>query len=220
VPLLLIDLDDSLIDRGAGLRRWAEIFCERHGLGDRVDWIVEADRRGYAPRPEFHAALRERFALADTVDELAERYDAEYPELAIAPAPNALALLSRLRREGWKVGVVTNGRLLQERKLAAAGLADLVDTCCISEVEGVRKPDARIFELAAERCGETLDGAWMAGDNPDADLRGAHALGLSTIWFRHGRDWVEPDFEPTLVVDTLEQALARLAGAATAEPGA
>jgi len=211
VPLLLIDLDDSLIDRSAGLRLWAEGFCERHGLGDQVDWIAEIDGRGYTPRLDFHIALRERFGLDETAEELAQRYDDEYPELAQRPSARALALLARLREAGWRIGVVTNGRALQTRKIAAAGLADLIDACCVSGVDGARKPDRAIFELAAERCGEPLEGAWMAGDNPDADMRGAHALGLRTIWFRHGRDWVEPDFEPTLVVDSLEEALGHLA---------
>jgi len=212
VPLLLIDLDDSLIDRSAGLRLWAEGFCARHGLGDEIDWIVEADGRGYTPRLDFHIALRERFGLEATAEELAQRYDDEYPELAQRPSDRSLALLTQLRAAGWRIGVVTNGRALQERMIAAAGLSGLIDACCVSGVDGARKPDRAIFELAAARCGEPLAGAWMAGDNPDADMRGAHALGLSTIWFRHGREWVEPDFEPTLVVDSLEEALAHLAG--------
>ena len=211
MPLLLIDLDDTLIDRTAGLRRWAQRFCGEYELGDEVEWILEADGRGYTPRRDFHDAIRRRFVLRATVEELAERYDADYPEFAVAPSAEARVLLERLRREGWRVGVVTNGRPLQARKLAAAGLEELVDACCISEVEGVRKPDRRLFERAAALCGLPLTGAWMAGDNPNADMRGAHALGLHTIWFRLGRDWEEPDFTPTLAVDSLEEALAHLA---------
>jgi HAD superfamily hydrolase (TIGR01549 family) len=211
VPLLLIDLDDSLVDRTAALHVWAARFCAEHGLGDEVAWIVETDRQGYRPRGEFHAAIRERFGLEATAGELAARYDAEYPELFESPSAAALALLAELRASGWRIAVVTNGRALQERKLAAAGLDSLVDACCISEVEGVRKPDARIFEIAAERCGLPLAGAWMAGDNPVADIGGAHALGLRTIWFRRGRDWTEEGFEPTVSADSLEEALGHLA---------
>jgi putative hydrolase of the HAD superfamily len=210
-PLLLIDLDDSLIDRRGSFRAWARGFCAGHGRDGELDWLIAQDRNGYAARDELFALVRERFGLADTVDELKERYREEHPRHTIPPPAEALARLDRLRATGWRVGVVTNGHPVQLAKLAAAGLADRVDACIVSEIEGVRKPDPRIFRLAAERCGASLDGAWMAGDNPDADLRGAHALGLDTIWFRLGRTWAEPDFEPTLAVDSLEEALAHLA---------
>jgi putative hydrolase of the HAD superfamily len=210
-PLLLIDLDDSLIDRSGSFAAWARGFCAECGRDGDLDWLIEQDRNGYADRGELFALVRERFGLAETVDELLERYREEHPRHTIPPSPEALERLELLRASGWRVGVVTNGHPVQLVKLAAAGLTERVDACVVSEIAGVRKPDPRIFRLAAERCGASLDGAWMAGDNPDADLRGAHALGLRTIWFRLGRTWTEQDFEPTLAVDSLEEALAHLA---------
>jgi len=210
MPLLLIDLDDTLIDRRAGFRNWARDFCARYGPGDEVAWLEEIDAFGYTPREEFFALVRDRFSLTETLAELLAGYDDEYPTYALPPDDRALELLHELRSKGWRIGVVTNGRSLQFRKLEAAGLTGLIDTCCISGIEGVRKPDPLIFELAAERCGEPLTGAWMAGDNPQADIGGAHALGLETIWFRHGRDWAEPSFAPTFQVDALAEALAHL----------
>jgi putative hydrolase of the HAD superfamily len=212
VPLLLVDLDDTLIDRRGSFRNWATDFCARRGLGDEVAWLVEVDRYGYTPREELLARACERFSLAEAVDELVGEYRREYPTYALPPSPEALALLRGLRANGWRIGVVTNGHQTQSRKLEAAGVAELIDTCCVSEIEGVRKPDAAIFERAAECCGLPLAGGWMAGDNPEADIRGAHALGLQTIWFRHDREWEAADFAPTLVVDSLEEALAHLAG--------
>ncbi len=211
MPLLLIDLDDTLIDRRAGFRNWAHDFCARRGIDvGAVPWLEEIDAFGYTPREEFLARIRDRFSLTETLAELLADYDEEYPTYALPPGDRALELMRKLRAKGWRIGVVTNGRNLQSRKLDAAGLTGLVDTCCVSGVEGVRKPDPRIFELAAERCGEPLAGGWMAGDNPQADIGGADALGLGTIWFRHGRDWDEPSFAPTLQVDTLEEALGHL----------
>jgi putative hydrolase of the HAD superfamily len=211
MPLLLIDLDDSLVDRRAGFGVWAERFCAEHELGDSTDWLREIDADGYTPREEFFARIVDRFGLEATVDALLARYRDEYPRCIPAPSTRAFELLARLRSRGWKIGIVTNGVHTQGEKLALTGLAQAVDACCISGVEGIRKPDPRIFRLAAERCGTTLDGAWMAGDNPHADIGGAHALGLHTIWFRLGRTWAERDFSPTLSVDTLEEALDHLA---------
>jgi len=212
MPLLLADLDDTLIDRRGSFRDWAETFCTRHGLdADEVPWLVELDAYGYTPREEVFTRIRERFFFAEPVDQLVAAYRDEYPSFARPPGEEAIALLRGLRAGGWRIGVVTNGHPVQLRKLEVTGLAPLVDACCVSELEGVRKPEPAIFERAAGRCGEPLAGAWMIGDNPVADIGGADALGLSTIWLRHGRDWEEPRFAPTLAVDTLEEALAHLA---------
>ena len=212
MPLLLADLDDTLLDRRGSFRDWAETFCTRHGLdADEVPWLVELDAYGYTSREEVFTRVRERFYFAEPVDALVAAYREEYPTFARPPSAEAVALLSGLRSRGWRIGVVTNGHPVQFRKLEVAGLDTLVDTCCVSELEGVRKPDPAIFERAAERCGEPLAGAWMIGDNPQADIGGAHALGLSTIWLRHGREWEEPAFGPTLAVDSLEAVLAHLA---------
>ena len=73
------------------------------------------------------------------------------------------------RAKGWSLSVVTNGdATVQGRKATAAGLDELVDAVCISGALGVRKPERRIFELAAERAGAALDNGWMIGDNPEA----------------------------------------------------
>lgn len=78
---------------------------------------------------------------------------------------------------------MTNGdAAVQAAKIAAAGLDPLVDGICISGAEGVAKPHREIFDLAALRCGADLVGGWMIGDNPLADVQGAHQAGLNSVW--------------------------------------
>jgi len=103
---------------------------------------------------------------------------------------------------------VTNGDgRSQGAKIEAAGLADLVDACCISGTEGFWKPAPELFAIAAERCGADLEGGWMIGDNPTADIGGAVACGLQTVWMRHGRLWPpELDYRPTGEADSFAEA--------------
>ena len=71
---------------------------------------------------------------------------------------------------------------------------------------GVRKPDPRIFEIAAARCGETLTGAWMVGDS-EADIVGARRAGVSSIWLHRGRIWPRDDLRPRRTASDLPEAL-------------
>jgi FMN phosphatase YigB (HAD superfamily) len=50
--------------------------------------------------------------------------------------------------------------------LRLGGAHDLVDSVVLSYVEGVQKPDPRIFELACERIGIKPTDALMIGDSP------------------------------------------------------
>ena len=51
-----------------------------------------------------------------------------------------------------KLAVITNGlEVRQQRKMDALGITTWFDAILISEVEGVKKPDAEIFERAATR---------------------------------------------------------------------
>jgi putative hydrolase of the HAD superfamily len=207
VGLLLCDLDNTLVDRGAAFRRWATAFAAGHGHGDElVAWLVEIDGDGFGPRPEFFVRIHERLGLASSVDDLVADYYRDFlPQFRTDD--DVRAALGRARAAGWRLAIVTNGPPTQLDKIHHAGLDDLVDVWCISDVEGTRKPDARLLELAAERTGVALAHAWMIGDNPDADVGAAVAAGIRSVWLRHGRSWPRDDFAPTAVADTFGEAV-------------
>jgi putative hydrolase of the HAD superfamily len=66
-----------------------------------------------------------------------------------------------------------------------------VDIVLISEQEQVRKPDPRIFIRAAEGLGMRTQECVFVGDNPQADICGAHQVGMKTVWYAHGAFWPE-----------------------------
>ncbi|MFF3445327.1 HAD family hydrolase [Streptosporangium sp. NPDC002721] len=151
--LALFDLDNTLIDLDEAFQAWAEEFTKEHGLErEAVDWLLALDRAGFPHREIFFGKVRERFALPDTVEELWGRYRRRMPHL-VHCRPEVLAGLSRLRASGWLVAIVTNGTAdNQLEKIRNTGLADAVDAWALSGVEGIRKPEARLFEIAAQRC--------------------------------------------------------------------
>ncbi|NUT39329.1 MAG: HAD family hydrolase [Thermoactinospora sp.] len=188
-PLALFDLDNTLIDRLDAFKLWAAEFARDRSLGPgAVEWLIALDADGSLPMDVFFARVRERFAQAESADELWRAYRARLPSLVSCP-PAVLAGLDRLRAAGWAVGIATNGMAdNQTGKIRRTGLAERVDGWAISGAEGVRKPEARLFEIAAERCGAGLAGGWMVGDDPVKDVAGGRGAGLRTIWIDRGMD--------------------------------
>jgi putative hydrolase of the HAD superfamily len=204
--LVLFDLDNTLIDRDAAYRLWAEEFAAARGLPPgAVDRLISLDGGGFTSREDVFGQAREGFSLTDPVEGLIEGYHREYPRHLTFPDGSRSGLRA-LRAAGWKVGIVTNGMHFQQRKLDAAGLIDEVDGVCISDLVGSWKPDPGIFEEAARRCGAELSG-WMVGDSGPADIRGGQAVGLRTIWLTRGRAWDLGEPWPDAGVNTVTQAV-------------
>lgn len=208
--LLLCDLDDTLLDRAGAFRAWAEGFVDGWGIPrTELAWLLEHDDDGYRDRPDFFASVRDRFDLPRTVTELQRDFYQVFPRLFRLDGAVEQAL-ARARGDGWRVAVVTNGSPAQEDKILATGLDGLVDTWCISAVEGCRKPEVRLLEIAAQRCGAPLATGWVVGDAPFADIGAAHAAGLPSVWMRRGRTWPRQDYAPTFEADTFAEAAARV----------
>ena len=205
-PLVLLDLDGTLVDRQRAFEDWARSFIAGIGAGPGdLDWLVEADRGGYRPRAELAAEIIRRLRPDVSEGELQERLQLGVVE-GIACYPGIPEALRELRGIGADLVLVTNGTVVQQTaKLERTGLGPLLDRVVISEEAGVKKPDPQIFALAVdgmERRAET----WMIGDHPTADIEGGRAAGFSTGWVSHGRPWPHP-WEPTLTATTTAELL-------------
>jgi putative hydrolase of the HAD superfamily len=204
VPLLLVDLDNTLIDRAGAFGRWAREFVSTRGdSAADAHWLVAADRDGLEPRERLAAMIGERFGLdgqagADLLAELRGGLVRQIvPDSAVTKA------LRGARAAGWVPFVVTNGTVeQQERKLRHTGLDREVAGWVISEGVGIRKPAPEIFRLAADRSGQSLDGAWMIGDSAEADIGGARSAGLPGVWLHRGRLWPLAAFQPCHMADS------------------
>ena len=135
---------------------------------------------------------------------------ATYPAKFTLDARVAKGLIA-LRENGWKLGIVTNGTTaVQHAKVDQVGLRAYVDFVLDSDSAGARKPDRRIFEVAAEGLGVELGPhGWMVGDNHANDIVGGHRAGLRTIWLPHRADQpvdeaVRPDHTCATVLDAME----------------
>nr|WTB12103.1 HAD family hydrolase [Streptomyces antimycoticus] len=202
-------MDGTLADRQSALSDAVTSLCRTHALTPAAErWLLTelADRANAAN----FARLRNTFDLAVPTAQLWQEY-IDLMAAAVTCRPEVLKGLAHLRAAAWTIGIVTNGASdIQRAKLAATGLADMVDGVAVSGDLEIRKPDPRLFELAASRCGMSLvGGGWMIGDNPAADIGGGHQAGLHTIWLR-GRPWPEDLTAAHHAVDDVTDAIAIL----------
>ncbi|NNE72171.1 MAG: HAD family hydrolase [Acidimicrobiales bacterium] len=207
MPLALFDLDNTLIDRVTPFKRWARAFAAQYDLPAAAEaWLIDADDGGAIHRDAFFDLVQKRFDLDESTAVFQAAYEREFPRFMRIDDETVLALQS-LRREGWRIGIVTNGPAMQTLKIEHCGLPALVDGWVVSLVDGVSKPDPAAFALAAERAGGSLDGAWMIGDSPGSDIGGAHRAGLSSIWLHRLREWELTEYQPTRVAFSCAEAV-------------
>jgi len=208
VPLVLIALDDTLLDRSGAFKLWAKGFLDEIGAPhDDVDWLLSVDADGLTPRWDLADLIRARYRLSipsiDIVEELKDGPQA-YEKLD----PLVGCALRIAADAGFVPVVVTNGPTdLQERRIRRTGLDRYVADWVISERAGVSKPNPRIFALAAQQVRMRLGSAWVVGDSPEADIGGAAAMGLPSVWLHRGRDWIDNRFAPTRAVGNVIQGL-------------
>lgn len=209
MPLLLLDLDNTLLDRAGPFRAWGERFLDRiNAPPDDIDWLLAIDADGLTDRWDVADAVRDRYALRIPSIELVEElHDGVVGHTRLDPL---VACALRIAGDaGWVPVVVSNGAVRQQdAMIRRTGLNRYVADWVISEEAGVSKPNPRIFALAAQRARMPLHGAWVVGDSPETDIGGAAAVGLPSVWLRRGRNWSDSRFAPTRMVDGLIAAVA------------
>jgi len=138
------------------------------------------ERLGFRATVEAQAdLLRDLLPAAERFD--ARRAAARFCADAVAVVNRNRPVLERLARR-YRLGVVSNFTGNLRPCLEELELLGLFAVTSDSAVLGSRKPDERIFRDTLAALGVGPEGAWMVGDNFEADIRPAHGLGLRTCW--------------------------------------
>jgi putative hydrolase of the HAD superfamily len=96
--------------------------------------------------------------------------------------------LRDLADAGLALGIVSNFEAWLEDLLGVLGVRDLFPVRVISGVEGIEKPDPRIYALALERADVAAADSVYVGDNPEFDVDPPSTLGMFTVLVdRRGR---------------------------------
>jgi putative hydrolase of the HAD superfamily len=84
----------------------------------------------------------------------------------------------------YKLGIVSNFAIPEcvDKLLEKHGLDKLFDVVVVSGAINKRKPSPEIFHKALEKLGVNAENAVFVGDTADADIIGAKAAGMKTIF--------------------------------------
>lgn len=204
------DFDGTLFDHHGAASTAVGLFLSslgaRPSAAARELWFAAEDaeyERWRAGLISFQEQRRRRLlavlpALGITVDEDPRRLDLLFAEYLSAyraawrAFPDVLDVLASLRRQGLRLGILTNGSEEQQLdKLKVTGLYDAVDVICISEKIGVQKPSREAFEILAEKLDVAPSECLFIGDNPRQDIAGARAAGMQARLIERYREGSE-----------------------------
>jgi putative hydrolase of the HAD superfamily len=139
------------------------------------------------------------------ISEAAQRHlDAWTPH--IRHHDDAVAALTELRRNGVKLGLLSNTHWpesFHERFLERDGLAHLIEVRAYTSNMSHSKPHRAAFEHVLERLGVAPQNAVMVGDRPIDDVWGAQQVGMRGVWRRHPASPELGSVKPDAVISTL-----------------
>jgi putative hydrolase of the HAD superfamily len=213
---VLFDLDNTLYNRDLAFEKWGRAFVEEQFAAESEACRAEAlaqliaiDAHGYVTKQVLFTRFREIYpAITLEVEALCERF---YREWLVHMALDAETenLLEALESAGIPFGIVTNGPTQQHLKIDQLGLRSRTHCLFISAEFGCNKPDPAIFRAAASCLGVPCEQILFVGDNPEADICGAHAVGMTTAWRSWGITWPAtiPHIQPDYVIGSLGELL-------------
>ncbi len=201
IRAVLFDMDETLLDRQGSLRRFAAAQHATHqdvlgklAVDQFVERFVALDNNGALWKDEVYRRILEENGI-DSLgwETLLDEYVADF-HLHCQGFPGLAAMVGELTGEGRLLGLITNGTYpFQLHNFHALGVAHAFSAVLVSEAEGIRKPHPDIFQRALDKLGVGPSQAVFVGDNPEADIRGAQAVGMKTI-YRPNRFWPECPF--------------------------
>ena len=180
---ILFDLDGTLWDRTAAVRA---LLADQHEQfqaslspvipsREYVSQIMALEANGSADKFSVYVTFGEHHGLSESLIHCLHVDFWRRMGRCFQPFPEVVATLRRLRDAGVKLGIITNGTVhIQDAKINALGVRELLDVVVVSEREGVRKPEIEIFNRALDRLGVAASDAWFVGDNPEDDVVGRY----------------------------------------------
>ena len=190
IKAAIFDLDGTLLNRDESVKMFIDRQYDRlkaligHIPKEMyVRRFIELDSRGYVWKDKVYQQIVDEFGVTSiTWEELLQDYISEFKHNCI-PFPNLIGMLEELKSNNILLGMITNGYgQFQMDNIIALGIEKYFDIILVSEWEGIKKPDPRIFNKALKELNISANEGVFMGDHPENDVLAAKNVGLKGIW--------------------------------------
>ncbi|KGX84935.1 HAD family hydrolase [Pontibacillus marinus] len=196
---ILFDLDGTLLDRSSSLEAFLPNQYERfHSILKTTNYkqfrerFLHLDQNGYVWKDQVYQQMEGEFKLPlNSWIPLISDYVKGFAQDCVA-FPDTHRLLQSLTKQEYKLGLITNGvGDFQRQNIKHLQLDNFFDTVHISEIEGMKKPDPRLFQRALQNLGVTAEESIFVGDHEEKDIKGAQSIGMKTVRIDHSNTILE-----------------------------
>lgn len=186
---VVFDLDDTLYDEKqfvtGGFYAVSHQISMKYDIDQKLFFklLLEIQEK-YGRGHTFDIAI-EKLDISEKknkIPQLVEIYRNHTP--CLLPFPETLSVLSKLKKRGYKLGLITDGDAnVQKNKVKALNIDELFDSMIFSNEFGNEKqkphpfPYQKIIEFLNVRSAEMI----YVGDNPYKDFITAKKLGINTV---------------------------------------
>ncbi len=127
-------------------------------------------------------------AMGAAVDEAAVRraveVRADFSRQSLQPRADAVDTLSRVRSMGLRTALISDCEADIPDLWPTTAFAEYIDKPLFSCMEGLIKPDSRIYLRACERLGVEPQDCVYVGDGSNQELTGAQGVGMRAVLIR------------------------------------
>lgn len=216
IKAVIFDLDHTLYDRYATLTELAKVIRSKLPVNPSLSdseiarIMVETDRQyihiGWDAVLHHIVNETELFFNKINGSDYLEFIMDGFRHVAV-PYPFTITTLESLRHDGYKLGLITNGRLgLQEKKLEMLGIDNAFDEVIVCGQYGCPKPSLKPFRMMAERLNLKPSEMMYVGDNPLNDVDASRRAGYVPVYVNTVGHWALPEIEKCeLTVETIEE---------------
>ena len=211
IQAILFDLDGTLLDRNSSLIVYVHHQINRckdllEGVAptDYLDRVIELDAHGHRAKEVVFQNIEKDFCLpVRSWERLFNNFITYFPDTCV-PFPKMHQTLMYLTGCGFSLGLITNGsNVSQNPKIDGLGIRPYFDAVLVSEAEGIKKPDPEIFHRALQKLKVDPKHAVFVGDNPEADIHAAKAVGMQAIWMQN-LYWSTPIYADATITQLYE----------------
>ena len=186
IKIVVFDLDDTLYDEidyvKSGFLCVAQVLRNVENAFER---LYELFKQG--ERPIDKLLEEENIVSEEIKTECLRAYRTQIPNISLSD--DVRDLLNRLKKSGYRLGVITDGRVEgQKAKIKALGLDNLIDKIIITdELGGIeyRKPNPKAFEMMRDFFDVKFEEMCYIGDNISKDFAAPDMLGMKSILYKN-----------------------------------